>query len=143
MNAALAAALGPLGQRHPRRHPRAMAGTRAAGDDRRAPAVRRDRPVGVRPRDRPALRHGVRHQAALIILTRDHVGETLRNYVPSAEQAPGRPDVVGRGHDAHLRFWHALEAARIAILPLSLSLAAPHTRPHVAGAALAAARASA
>lgn len=50
-----------------------------------------------------------RHQVGLIVLTRDHVGETLRNYVPSAEQAPGRPDVVGRGHDAHLRFWSHLE----------------------------------
>lgn len=52
-----------------------------------------------------------RHQAAFILLTRDHVPETLRNYVPSAEQAPGRPDVVGRGLDAHLRFWEALESA--------------------------------
>jgi hypothetical protein len=50
-----------------------------------------------------------RHQSALIVLTRDHVGETLRNYVPSAGQSPGRPDVVGRGHDAHLRFWTQLE----------------------------------
>ena len=49
-----------------------------------------------------------RQQAGLIILARDHIGETLANYVPSAEQAPGRPDVVGRGHDAHLRFWNAL-----------------------------------
>lgn len=52
-----------------------------------------------------------RHQAGFIMLTRDHVGETLRNYVPSAEQAPGRPDRVGRGHDAHLRFWTQLEDA--------------------------------
>jgi hypothetical protein len=52
-----------------------------------------------------------RHQASLIVLTRDHVGETLRNYVPSADQSPGRPDVVGRGHDAHLRFWAQLEDA--------------------------------
>lgn len=52
-----------------------------------------------------------RHQAAFIILTRDHVGATLRNYVPSAEQAPGRPDKVGRGHDAHLRFWNQLRDA--------------------------------
>lgn len=51
-----------------------------------------------------------RHQAGLILLTRDHVGDTLRNYVPSAQQAPGRPDVVGRGHDAHLKFWMQLEA---------------------------------
>lgn len=49
-----------------------------------------------------------RHQAALLLLTRDHVGETLSNYVPNAEQAPGRPDVVGRGHDAHFRFWETL-----------------------------------
>lgn len=52
-----------------------------------------------------------RHQAGLVLLTRDHVGETLRNYVPGASQSPGRPDVVGRGHDAHLRFWLQLEAA--------------------------------
>lgn len=52
-----------------------------------------------------------RHQAGFIMLTRDHVGETLRNYVPSAEQAPGRPDTVGRGHDAHLKFWSQLERA--------------------------------
>ncbi len=50
-----------------------------------------------------------RQQAGFIVLTRDHVGDTLANYVPSAEQAPGRPDSVGRGHDAHLRFWGALE----------------------------------
>lgn len=52
-----------------------------------------------------------RHQAGLLLLTRDHVGETLRNHVPKASQAPGRPDVVGRGHDAHLTFWERLEAA--------------------------------
>jgi hypothetical protein len=50
-----------------------------------------------------------RHQAALIVVSRDHVAETLRNFVPGAEQAPGKPDVVGRGHDAHLRFWNRLE----------------------------------
>ncbi len=52
-----------------------------------------------------------RHQAALVILTRDHVGETLANFVPSAEQAPGKPDVTGRGHDAHMRFWEQLVSA--------------------------------
>jgi hypothetical protein len=58
-----------------------------------------------------------RHRAALIVLTRDHIGGTLADYVPSAEQAPGRPDVVGRGHDAHLRFWQALVAQdRVAAL---------------------------
>ncbi len=49
-----------------------------------------------------------RHQSALVIVTRDHVGKTLANFVPDAKQAPGRPDVVGRGHDAHVRFWEAL-----------------------------------
>jgi hypothetical protein len=52
-----------------------------------------------------------RHQAALIIITRDHVGETLANLVPSAEQAPGKPDAVGQGHDSHVRFWEQLGAA--------------------------------
>lgn len=59
-----------------------------------------------------------RHEAALIMLTRDHVGQTLRNYVPSAEQAPGRKDVVGRGHDAHLRFWEQLEISG-SVVPLT------------------------
>lgn len=49
-----------------------------------------------------------RHQAGLVVLSRDHVGSTLANFVPSAGQAPGRPDVVGRGHDAHIRFWESL-----------------------------------
>lgn len=51
-----------------------------------------------------------RHESAFIVLARDHISTTLSNLVPSAEQAPGRPDVVGRGHDAHLRFWQALAA---------------------------------
>lgn len=59
-----------------------------------------------------------RHQVGFVMLTRDHVGETLRDYVPSAEQAPGRPDVVGRGHDAHLKFWSQLEL-HDSILPLT------------------------
>lgn len=57
-----------------------------------------------------------RHQSSLIVLARDHVGATLANLVPAAGQAPGRPDVVGRGHDAHLRFWQAL-ADQDRILP--------------------------
>ena len=57
-----------------------------------------------------------RHQSALIVLTRDHVGTTLANSFPRAGQAPGRPDVVGRGHDAHLRFWQQL-ADQDRILP--------------------------
>ena len=59
-----------------------------------------------------------RHQAGLVVLARDHVGSTLSNFVPSAGQALGRPDVVGRGHDAHIRFWSALHD-RGRIRPLS------------------------
>ncbi|MGK2877845.1 MAG: AAA domain-containing protein [Solirubrobacterales bacterium] len=59
-----------------------------------------------------------RHTAGLIVLTRDHIGETLRNFVPGAHQAPGRPDALGRGHDAHLRFWSQLEATA-AVKPLN------------------------
>jgi hypothetical protein len=59
-----------------------------------------------------------RHQSGFIMLTRDHVGETLRNYVPAADQAPGCPDIVGRGHDAHLRFWTQLEETD-SVIPLT------------------------
>ena len=51
-----------------------------------------------------------RHQSALIVVSRDHVGTTLANYIPAAEQAPGRPDSVGRGHNAHLKFWDQLHS---------------------------------
>ncbi len=49
-----------------------------------------------------------RHQAGLILVTRDHVSDTLREHIVSAEQPVGRPDVAGRGHDRHTRFWHRL-----------------------------------
>jgi AAA domain len=50
-----------------------------------------------------------RHQVGLIMITRDHVGETLNSFIPEAAQAPGAPDAVGRGHFAHTSFWNALE----------------------------------
>jgi hypothetical protein len=50
-----------------------------------------------------------RHQAGLVVLSRDHVSSTLEDFVPSAGQAPGRPDIVGRGHNAHIRFWSSLD----------------------------------
>jgi superfamily I DNA and/or RNA helicase len=52
-----------------------------------------------------------RHQVSLIVVTRDHVGETLSGFIPEASQAPGQPDVVGRGHAAHSHFWNALQKA--------------------------------
>lgn len=49
-----------------------------------------------------------RHQAGLIIVTRDHVGETLDTHLPVSEQPVGRPDVAGRGHYQHSAFWNRL-----------------------------------
>jgi hypothetical protein len=50
-----------------------------------------------------------RHQAGMIVVTRDHVRETLETHIPSAEQSVGRPDVAGRGHHQHFAFWSTLE----------------------------------
>jgi hypothetical protein len=49
-----------------------------------------------------------RHQVGLVVLSRDHVGSTLSGFIPEAAQAPGQPDVVGRGHAAHSTFWNSL-----------------------------------
>ena len=49
-----------------------------------------------------------RHQVGLIVISRDHVGTSLDEFIPQASQAPGQPDVVGRGHFAHARFWNDL-----------------------------------
>lgn len=46
-----------------------------------------------------------RHVGGLIVLTRDHIAQTLDDYVPSASQAVGRPDATGRGHRVHREFW--------------------------------------
>jgi len=35
--------------------------------------------------------------------------EAKAEFLPRAEQAVGRPDVAGRGHDRNLRFWRELE----------------------------------
>jgi hypothetical protein len=49
-----------------------------------------------------------RHQVSLVVVTRDHLGDTLDNHMPSAAQAVGRPDVAGRGHHQNTMFWKAL-----------------------------------
>lgn len=49
-----------------------------------------------------------RHQVGLIVVGRDHIPQTLASHIPSADQAIGRPDVTGRGHDQHTRFWGRL-----------------------------------
>jgi hypothetical protein len=50
-----------------------------------------------------------RHRAGMIVISRDHVPDTLATHIPAGEQAPGRPDVTGRGHEAHERFWWTLK----------------------------------
>jgi hypothetical protein len=51
-----------------------------------------------------------RHRSGLVVLSRDHVRRTLEDYIPSADQPVGRPDVVGRGHNDHLEFWERLSS---------------------------------
>jgi hypothetical protein len=51
-----------------------------------------------------------RHRSGLVVLARDHVRRTLEDYIPSADQPVGRPDVVGRGHNDHLEFWERLSS---------------------------------
>src|SRR5205823_2037804 len=43
-----------------------------------------------------------RHQSGLVLLSRNHVPDTLEAHIPRAEQAVGRPDITGRGHERHL-----------------------------------------
>ncbi len=50
-----------------------------------------------------------RHRVSVIVVTRDHIGETLRNLIPAADQPIGRDDVNGRGHASNLMFWEQLE----------------------------------
>ena len=45
-----------------------------------------------------------RHEAACFFVTRDHISETLDAHLPSADQALGCADLVGRGHAMHRQF---------------------------------------
>ena len=49
-----------------------------------------------------------RHLAGLVLVGRDHIGETLDSHIPTADQAVGRPDVTGRGLFDNLQFWSSL-----------------------------------
>ncbi len=49
-----------------------------------------------------------RHQVSLVVITRDHLADTLDSHMPSAGQAVGRPDVSGRGHYQNTVFWRSL-----------------------------------
>jgi hypothetical protein len=50
-----------------------------------------------------------RHQGGLVVVGRDHIGDTLDGLIVGADQPIGRPDVAGRGHYQHLTFWNSLE----------------------------------
>lgn len=58
-----------------------------------------------------------RHRVSVIVVTRDHVGETLRNLIPAADQPVGRDDVNGRGHASNLMFWEQLERNDLIVSP--------------------------
>lgn len=49
-----------------------------------------------------------RHQISLVVVTRDHLQQTLADHMPVAGQAVGRPDVSGRGHHQNTIFWNTL-----------------------------------
>lgn len=49
-----------------------------------------------------------RHQTGLVLVSRDHVSDTLRRHIVSADQAVGRTDSSGVGHHRHQEFWSAL-----------------------------------
>jgi AAA domain-containing protein len=51
-----------------------------------------------------------RHRGGLVVVGRDHIGDTLDALIVGADQPLGRPDVAGRGHYQHLTLWKSLEA---------------------------------
>ena len=51
-----------------------------------------------------------RHRVGLVVVSRDHVGDTLARSAPSAEQAVGCRDEAGRGHARNRQAWAWLQA---------------------------------
>jgi hypothetical protein len=49
-----------------------------------------------------------RHQSGLIIVSRDHITDTLNSHIPHADQPLGQPDVVGQGLHRHTAFWSGI-----------------------------------
>ena len=49
-----------------------------------------------------------RHEVGLVLVSRDHLGETLEDYLPVADQAVGWPDEAGCGHAQNLAVWQWL-----------------------------------
>ncbi len=50
-----------------------------------------------------------RHTVGLVMVSRDHVGETLERYLPVAAQPVGQQDAAGRGRAQNLAVWRELE----------------------------------
>ncbi len=50
-----------------------------------------------------------RHTAGMLVLSKDHLPDTLRAYIPAAGQPFGGKDVEGRGLWDNLEFWSRLE----------------------------------
>lgn len=50
-----------------------------------------------------------RHTAGMIVLSRNHLADTLAGYIPAAGQPFGRKDVEGRGLKDNLEFWSRLQ----------------------------------
>ncbi len=53
-----------------------------------------------------------RHKVGLVMVSRDHIGDTLEEYLPVADQAVGLPDEAGRGHAQNWAVWEWLSAAK-------------------------------
>lgn len=49
-----------------------------------------------------------RHQVGLVVVSRDHIGDTLDECVAVADQAPCVEDANGRGHALHAAAWRSL-----------------------------------
>ena len=49
-----------------------------------------------------------RHQSGLILVSRDHITDTLNSHIATADQPLGRPDTTGQGLHRHRSFWDSL-----------------------------------
>jgi hypothetical protein len=49
-----------------------------------------------------------RHQVGVVVVTRDHVAQTLEEMAPLPDQAVGLPDRTGSGLERHRDFWASL-----------------------------------
>jgi hypothetical protein len=52
-----------------------------------------------------------RHRSGLVVVGREHIGDTLEGILPVASQPLGQPDAFARGLKRHRAFWHHLESS--------------------------------